>query len=177
MNWTPIYWVTPRLAVGPSPSPARALALKHAGVTDILNVSDARTLPETLAAGFRSVVWVPIADFVSIMDEDVDSILMALDTMFLAPDPVVYVHCIAGHNRSPTVIWLYLRSLGVKADEARRMIEDASPNAVGGHPMLLSPATIDAMMTHQVSRPEAVTVEIRRAVLGDESRPSGVTSP
>ena len=165
MSRTPIYWVTPRLAVGPFPSPDRSLALQLARVTDILNVSDARTLPETWAVGFRSVIWVPIADYFPIMDEDIASILIALDTIFLAPDPVVYVHCIAGHNRSPTVIWLYLKSLGVNADVARQMIETASPNAVGGHPMLLSPAVIDATITHRLTRSEHVQEQLRRVVL------------
>lgn len=166
MRDTPVYWVTPRCGVGPFVSPARALALKLAGVTDILNVSDARTIPEALAAGFRSVVWVPIADVVPIMEEDVVSILTALDTMFLTPDPKVFVHCLAGHNRSPTTIWLYLRSLGVNSDVARQMIESASPDAVGGHPLLISGETTNTMVAHRLSRSSETTEELRRVVLG-----------
>ncbi len=165
MSDTPIYWVTRRLGVGPFVSPARALALKMAGVTDILNVSDSRTFSEALAVGFRSVVWVPIADFVPIMEEDVASILTSLDAMFLSPDPRVLVHCLAGHNRSPTVIWLYLKSLGVNAEVARRMIETASLRAVGGHPMLLSPETISAMVSHRISRSETQFETLRETVL------------
>jgi protein-tyrosine phosphatase len=162
---TPVYWVTPRLGVGPFISPPRALALKLAGVTDILNVSDSRTFPETLAAGFRSVVWVPIADFVPIIEEDVISILTALDTMFLAPSPVVFVHCLAGYNRSPTAIWLYLRSLGVNAEVAQQMIEQASPKSVGGHPLLVSAETTNATIAHRLSRSSETTEELRRVVL------------
>ena len=165
MGDTPIYWVTPRLGVGPFVSPTRALALQLAGVTDILNVSDARTFPETLQVGFRSVVWVPMADFVPIMEEDVCSILTALDKMFLSPKPTVLVHCLAGHNRSPTAIWLYLKSLGVNAEVARQMIEVASSKAVGGHPLLLSSETINAMVAHRMARGEDVTQQLREVVL------------
>lgn len=163
---TPVYWVTPRLGVGPFISPARALALKLVGVTDILNVSDSRTFPETFAAGFRSAVWVPIADFVPICEEDVSSILTALDRMFLLPEPRVFVHCLAGHNRSPTVIWLYLKSLGVNAEVAQQMIERASPKSVGGHPMLLSGETTNAVVTHRLARNSETMDQLRQIVLG-----------
>ncbi len=166
MKDTPVYWVTKKLGVGPFVSPARALALKLAGVTDILNVSDSRTFPETLAAGFRSVVWVPIADFVPIVEDDVRSILTALDTMFLTPDPKVFVHCLAGHNRSPTTIWLYLRSLGVNAEVAQQMIEQASPKAVGGHPLLVSVETTSSMVAHRLARSDEATEKLRQVVLG-----------
>lgn len=166
MNDTPIYWVTPRLGVGPFASPARALALMLAGVTDILNVSDSRTFPETLAVGFRSVIWVPIADFVPISEEDTGAILTSLDAMFLTSDAVVFVHCLAGHNRSPTAIWLYLRSLGVNAEVAQRLIEQANPRAVGGHPMLISAETTQAVTAHRLARNSKTTDFLREIVLG-----------
>ncbi len=52
--------------------------------------------------------------------------LTRLDQLFSQPEPRVLVHCLAGQNRSPTIIWLYLRSLGVNADVAKSMIESAS---------------------------------------------------
>ena len=155
MTKLPVYWVMPTLAVGPFPSPARVPLLQAAGVTDILNVSDARSYPETLAAGFRSVVFVPVADCVPIDPETVGEVLLALDGMFHRPGTRVLVHCLAGQNRSPTVIWLYLKSLGVNAEVARSLIEAASPKAIGGHPLLLSPETLGAMVAYRESRSEA----------------------
>ena len=127
------YWITSTLAVGPFLSPSRVPLLQVAGVTDILNVSDARSYPETLAAGFRSVVFVPIADCVPIDPETVGEVLLALDEMFQRQGARVFVHCLAGQNRSPTVIWLYLKSLGVNAQVAREMIESVSRDSIGGH--------------------------------------------
>ncbi len=160
-----LYWVTPTLGVGPFPSPARVESLRTAEVTDILNVSDARSLSETLAAGFRSVVFIPIADCVPIEPETVTEVLTALDAMFLSPGPRVLVHCLAGQNRSPTVIWLYLCSLDVDATVAKQTIETASPDAVGGHPMLLDAETIGAMAAHRLSRSTETRRQLQNVVL------------
>ncbi len=166
MTSTSPYWITPVLAVGPFPPPVRVPLLQAAGVTDILNVSDARSYPETLAAGFRSVVFVPIADCVPIDPETVGQCLSVLDEMYHRPGARVMVHCLAGHNRSPTVIWLYLMSLGVNAEVARSLIEAASPHAIGGHPLLLSPETLSVVIAYREARSEVTNQALRDAVLG-----------
>jgi protein-tyrosine phosphatase len=48
------------------------------------------------------------------------------------PGALVYVHCIAGQLRSPTVLWLYLIACGIPPDDARDWIEERSPEAVPG---------------------------------------------
>lgn len=158
--------VTPRLSVGPFVSPERVPALIAAGITDLLNVSDSRSWAEVAAAGFRSISWIPIADCVPIEGELVVEALTRLDQLFSQPEPRVLVHCLAGQNRSPTIIWLYLRSLGVNADVAKSMIESASPDAVGGHPLLLNAETIDAMVGHRLGRTETQLAQLRDIVLG-----------
>jgi hypothetical protein len=55
----------------------------------------------------------------------------------------LYLHCIGGQNRSPTVLWLYLISCGMKPDEARRMISEKSPDSVPGHQQLVDQALVD----------------------------------
>ena len=72
----PIHWVTSTCGFGPIPSPSRVPLLQAVGVTDILYVSDARSYPDTLAAGFRSVVFIPIADCVPIEPETVTEFLI-----------------------------------------------------------------------------------------------------
>jgi hypothetical protein len=161
------YPVTASLSVGPFVSPERAPVLVASGITDLLNVSDSRNWPEITSAGFRSISWIPIADCVPIDGELVTEALTRLDELFTQPGARVLVHCLAGQNRSPTMIWLYLRSLGVNANVAKSMIEAASPDAVGGHPLLLSPETIDAMVGHRFGRTEELSARLRKVVLGE----------
>ncbi len=165
MTKTLPYWITPALSFGPFLSPARVSTLQAAGITDILNVSDARSYPQTLIAGFRAVVFIPIADCVPIEVETAMEFLAALDEMFHRPGARVYVHCLAGQNRSPTVVWLYLKSLGVDAEVAKQMIEAASPTAIGGHPLLVSQATIRTVSEYRLARSDEDTLDLRRVVL------------
>lgn len=160
------YPVTAHLSVGPFVSPERAPILVAAGITDLLNVSDSRNWPEIGSAGFRSISWIPIADCVPIDGDLVIEALTKLDQLFSQPRARVLVHCLAGQNRSPTIIWLYLRSLGVNAEVAKSMIESASPDAVGGHPLLLNVETIDAMVGHRLGRTEDQIALLRSVVLG-----------
>ena len=44
----------------------------------------------------------------------------------------MYVHCVAGLVRSPTILWLYLIALGVPPGDARTWIEARVPNANAG---------------------------------------------
>jgi hypothetical protein len=131
-------------------------------------VSDSRSLPETLSAGFREVVFIPIADCVPIDPDTLAETLATLDRLFLAPQPRVLVHCLAGQNRSPTIIWLFLRSLGVNSTVAKELIEAASMDAVGGHPLLWDNHTIAAMVSHRLSRATTTLQHLRNVVLGDQ---------
>lgn len=143
MNPRRISWVTESLAVGAFASPERIRWLVEEGVTDILNVSDARSLQEAHAAGFRSVVFVPVADCVPIMEETLEDCLTALDTMFARPGARVFVHCMAGQNRSPTVAWFYLLRLGWGEAAAREKIAANAADAIPGHPQLITLGLID----------------------------------
>lgn len=127
-----MYRITRALSVGRFASPERAAHLLAAGVTHVLNVSDA---PSAVAAGqgsFREVAWVPIRDLARIPHGTALAALDALHRMASEPDAHVYVHCLAGHFRSPTVIWLYLIACGLPPDTARDWIEANSPDAAPG---------------------------------------------
>jgi len=137
-----ISWVTENLAVGAFASPERIRWLVEEGVTDILNVSDARSLVEAHAAGFRSVVFVPIADCMPILDESLKGCLAVIDVMFARPGAKVFVHCLAGQNRSPTVTWLYLLRLGWEEIAAREQITSRAEDAVPAHPHLITPELV-----------------------------------
>ncbi len=130
-------WIGERLAVGPFATFERAQALVDAGVTDLLNVSDTEGLFPAEAFGFRTYRWIPIADHVRIPNESVLACLDALGEMLQGNDARVYLHCLAGWNRSPTIAWLFLIACGEPPESARLRIESVAPDSVAGHPLLI----------------------------------------
>jgi protein-tyrosine phosphatase len=132
--------ITQVLSIGPFASPERAETLLAAGVTHVLNVSDAESEILAAEAGFREVAWVPMSDCRRLPPAVA---LRALDTLHgLASVPAahVYVHCRAGLVRAPTILWLYLTALGVPPRDARDWIEERVPMANPGS---------SRMVTHQ----------------------------
>jgi hypothetical protein len=127
-----MFRITACLSVGPFASPERAEQLLAAGVTHVLNVSDGPSAVSA-ATGFAEVVDVPMHDSRRL---PAFTTVWALDTLHRlasVPGAHVYVHCMAGHLRSPTILWLYLIALGVPPEDARNWIENRSPDAVAGH--------------------------------------------
>lgn len=127
-----MFRITECLSVGPFASPERAPKLLAAGVTHVLNVSEA---PSDIysAFGFAEVVWKPMSDSRRLAPALALEALDALHRLASVPDSHVYVHCIAGQIRSPTILWLYLIALGVPLQDARDWIEDRSKDSVAGH--------------------------------------------
>lgn len=106
--------------------------LLAAGVTHILNVSNTPSVVVSSPNGFREVTWVPLDDGARWVPALVTYAIDTLHGMACAPDAHVYVHCIAGQYRAPTVLWLYLIALGIPPDAARAWIEHRSPVAAPG---------------------------------------------
>jgi protein-tyrosine phosphatase len=126
-----MFRITECLSLGPFASRERAGVLRAAGVTHVLNVSD---MPSevSVADGFASVAFVPMSDSRRLQPA---TLLRALDTLHelaSVPDSRVYVHCVAGLVRAPTVLWLYLVALGVPQRDARTWIESRSKMANAG---------------------------------------------
>src|SRR3954462_15568685 len=122
-----MFRVTECLSVGPFASPERAPQLLAAGVMHVLNVSDG---PSVVSAdtGFAGVAWVPMSDSKRLAPSTAIWALNTLHQLASAPDAHVYVHCVLGMVRSPTILWLYLIALGVPPDDARDWIENRSPD-------------------------------------------------
>lgn len=127
-----MFRITECLSVGPFPPPEHAEKLRGAGITHILNVSDVPNMVST-EHGFVEVAWVPMSDSRRLQHEVAIRALDTLHRLASVPDSHVYVHCIAGQIRSPSVLWLYLLALGVPLQDARDWIENRSPVAVAGH--------------------------------------------
>jgi protein-tyrosine phosphatase len=127
-----MFRITECLSVGPFASPERAKGLLAAGVTHILNVSDGPSEVSS-ATGFAEVAWVSLQDSRRLTSPLMEEALNTLHRMVSVPGAHVYVHCVAGVLRSPTILWLYLIALGVPPEDARDWIENRSPDAVAGH--------------------------------------------
>ncbi|HEY1188884.1 MAG TPA: hypothetical protein VGE74_14615 [Gemmata sp.] len=127
-----MYRITQGLSVGMFAQPEDAPRLLAAGVTHVLNVSD-RPSAVSAAHGFADVAFVPMSDSRRLAPA---TAVWALDTLHdfaSKPGAHVYVHCMVGRLRSPTVLWLYLIALGLAPDAARTLIESRSPHATAGH--------------------------------------------
>jgi protein-tyrosine phosphatase len=132
-----MYRITRVLSVGRFATPERADELRASGVTHILNVSSGPSQVAASADGFREVSWEPLEDHSHVSPAALVGILDTLHRMTSEPDSHVYVHCVAGHLRSPTILWLYLIACGVSPDDAREWIEQRSPDAAPGHARII----------------------------------------
>lgn len=146
-----MYRVTQCLSVGPFALPERATELRAAGVTHVFNVSDT---PSQLAAadGFAEVAEVPMSDSRRLSTFVLAFALDTLHRLVSKPGAHVYVHCVMGQLRSPTVLWLYLVALGVPPEEAREWIEVRSPDAVAGHHRMVDGEHVLFAQKHGLAR-------------------------
>lgn len=159
---TGVFPVTKRLTLGQFVTEARSQVLQSHRVTHVLNVSDATSLASTVTT--FEVVDVPITDLHPIAVDDAATCIHAIHAVMQVPEAKLYVHCIAGQNRSPTILWLYLIACGIEPGQAKEMIVQRSPDAVPGHRALASGAIVSAAQQlgaaqamHQVD-PEVLAV-------------------
>lgn len=157
MSWQPdlkaamcdgVFWITSRIAIGQFASPKRAQILARLGVTHILNVGDAPSVITTQNDCFKQITDLPIRDLEPISPEVAIQSLEVIHAALRDHDTRIYVHCIAGQNRSPTVVWLYLIACGMSQDQAKQLITDRSPDAIPGHQKLLTDRLIEKVMSH-----------------------------
>lgn len=127
-----MFRITKCLSVGPFVPPEHAPKLLAAGVTHVLNVSDIPSMVSAGADSFAGVAWVPMSDSKRLSSATTIWAIDTLHELASVPDSHVYVHCVAGMVRSPTILWLYLIALGVSPKEARTWIETRSPRSNAG---------------------------------------------
>lgn len=140
-----LFPITRGLWLGPFAGPERRPALVEAGITHLLNVGEAPSVLGAADGPFREVAWHPIVDLERIPDDRASACLITLHRMACEPRARVYVHCIAGQNRSPTVLWLYLVACGLRPDAARGIIETRAWDAVAGHARLIDAALVESV--------------------------------
>jgi protein-tyrosine phosphatase len=129
--------ITKRILLGPFLSPDRAAFLRSVGVTHVLNVSEAPSVVRAEVDGFDVIHDCPLTDFVLIPDDVAITCIETLHKMLIPSESKVYVHCIAGQNRSATIVWLYLIARGLTRAAAKTLVERAAIDAVPGHKTLV----------------------------------------
>ncbi len=145
---TPIFAITKCLWLGPFASPQRLVQLREAGITHVLNVSEAPSVLIAGQSGLADVRWHPLEDLSQLPVDETLACLAGLHAMATVERSRVYVHCIAGQNRSPTVLWLYLVACGIGLDEATDLIGRRAPDAGPGHGRRVSADLIAAAQEH-----------------------------
>jgi protein-tyrosine phosphatase len=139
--------ITECLSVGPFASAQRAATLRAAGVTHVLNVSD-QPSEVSVADGFAGVAWVPMSDSKRLPMSVALRAVATLHDLAIKPDAHVYVHCVAGMVRSPTILWLYLIALGVPAKDARVWIEERAPRVNAGAAAMVDSEHVRVVQMH-----------------------------
>jgi hypothetical protein len=137
-----IYRVTGQIFVGQYPKSDAFLRLHQLGITAILNVSGG----SYDQPGF-TVINVPVQDLVELPLPTADRIVDTIVGVVTRGERI-YVHCIAGQNRSPGSVFLGLLALGMGRDQAARLIEDSTLDAVAHHEAIIT----ERVISHVVSR-------------------------
>ena len=140
-----IFRITNSIWLGPFASPERKSTLTAASINHILNVGEAPSVLTIDDGPFRSVVGHSIIDLEPIPEELAIACIASLHQMLSEAEARVYVHCIAGLNRSPTVVWLYLVACGIEPNEAKAIIEKRAPDAIAGHSKLVDAGLVAAI--------------------------------
>ena len=138
-----IFPITRSIALGPFASPERLPVLVESGVTHVLNVGEAPGVLTTSDGPFLEIAWRPIMDWQQIPDAIALECVGTLHRMVCESQARVYVHCVAGWNRSPTVVWLYLLACGMTSESARRLICERAWDAIPGHPRLVDAELVE----------------------------------
>ena len=143
-----VYWITKRIAQGQFATPERAAVLRDQGVTHILNVGEGGSIISAESFGFREVRDCPVVDLQRIPSDVATGAMDALHAMLSFSESRVFIHCIAGQNRSPSILWLYFVACGMSPDDARTLITERSPDAVPGHGQLVDDRLISVARSH-----------------------------
>jgi len=148
METLSIYPMTPALWQGGFASPGRLDDLRTAGVTHILNVSLTPCELTPADGPFTEVVRHALADDRRLPEDLTLSALDTLHRMIAVPGSVVYVHCVAGWIRSPTILWLYLFACGGDARQTAREITSRNLGARPGDRRLIDAPLVETVHEH-----------------------------
>ena len=96
--------------------------LTQFNITHILNLDlPYDDVQPFIDAGF-TLHTVSIIDNCLMLPQQVRDVMEVIDNELSSPDHKIYIHCVEGVSRSPTISWLYLIHTGFSPDEARKRI-------------------------------------------------------
>ena len=147
-----LFHITRNIWQGRFASRQRLDDLQRVGITHILNVGESPNQLTERDGPFRNVAWIPVEDLVIIPTDSAIRCIDALHEYVCDGDSNVYIHCVAGWNRSPAVLWLYLIACGIEPSMAKAMIASSSYDAVPAHPRLVNDALVAAVCEHGTKR-------------------------
>jgi Swiss Army Knife protein, DSP-PTPase phosphatase domain len=128
-----IYWISRCIAQGGRPpQPAADYPwLRAQGITHVLDLSG-DPAPRLEGTESPHILREAVEDFTLIPEEKIRRCLDHMHAVLREPDTKLYIHCGAGHGRSPTILWLYLSACGMEPQAAERLIRSKNRKAKPG---------------------------------------------
>lgn len=140
-----IFWITERIAQGAHPFFIESYQQLHvADITHVLDLSDIKRPVNKSIKEQLQIIHEDIADFRLIPINQMLLCIKTIHEILMQPENKIYIHCYAGHGRSPTILWLYLIACGMDADVAKQLIKDKNPHANPGGENLINESHIPA---------------------------------
>jgi protein-tyrosine phosphatase len=115
--------------------------LVQLGITHVLNLDLPSTDPLPLDEVNITLHNVPVRDYCLMTPQLVREIIDVIDTSLSSPGHKIYIHCVVGVSRSPTIAWLYLIHKGFTPEDASAKIK---PN-----PVLYDAGIVQQLMAHR----------------------------
>lgn len=122
-------WVAPRLAIGSMIGTVDNMrAVAAAGITHVINLQD--EFDDSILIGDTgiNVHWLKLGD--NIENAPIEPALEFARDALRSSEHTLFIHCMAGRNRSAKIAYAVLRFLGTPDADARHKITKAQPDAV-----------------------------------------------
>jgi hypothetical protein len=93
------------------------------GITHLLNLDFPYDDPQPFIEANFTLHNVFIRDYCLMTPQHVRETLDLIDASLSSPDHKIYIHCVVGVSRSPTIVWLYLIRTGLSPEEATAIVK------------------------------------------------------
>ncbi len=110
--------ITSRIYQGGWLRPQYVPELVQLGITHILNLDHPYDDPLPVIEAKLTLHTIYIRDQSLMTPQLVRDAIAVIDQSLASPDHKIYIHCIEGVSRSPTIAWLYLIHTGLSPEDA-----------------------------------------------------------